>query len=135
MTIAIVTRVLSLCYLVLVHPPIVSSDAAFDTSTSILLAAPGTSSSTKLARFLDPFVKWDNLYFSQIALRGYQHEQELAFMPIWPLMMRWSGMFVRLLLKSTPSPSIQALDMTDVVLGGVILTNVISVLNVVVFQK
>jgi phosphatidylinositol glycan class V len=134
--------------LLVVHPLTVSARGAFDTSTSILLAlSPAGTSSTsdKLSKALEPFVKWDNLYFAQIAVRGYQHEQELAFMPIWPLFMRWSGMAVqklRLLLaigsstQSQPGSSQNdVLGINNVVLGGVIVTNIVSVLNVVAFQK
>ncbi|KAH8083507.1 GPI mannosyltransferase 2 [Filobasidium floriforme] len=147
LVIAIIVRAASLFYLLVVHPLTVSPQGAFDTSTSILLALSptGTSdTSDKLAKALEPFVKWDNLYFAQIAVRGYQHEQELAFMPIWPLVMRWSGMAVqklRLLLavgSSTQYGSSQTgalLGINDVVLGGVIVTNIVSVLNVVAFQK
>jgi hypothetical protein len=127
----------------------VSPGGAFDTSTSILLALfpTGTSStSDRLPKALEPFVKWDNLYFTQIAIRGYQHEQELAFMPVWPLVMRWSGIAVqklRLLLaigSTTQSQYVSSqsgvlLGINDVVLGAIIVTNIVSVLNVVAFQK
>jgi hypothetical protein len=132
-----------------IHPLTVSPRGAFDTSTSILLAlSPAGTSSTsdKLSKALEPFVKWDNLYFAQIAVRGYQHEQELAFMPVWPSVMRWSGIAVqklRLLLaigSTTQSQYVSSqsgvlLGINDVVLGGVIVTNIVSVLNVVAFQK
>lgn len=131
-------RVVSVLYLTLVHPSISSPDKAFDTSTSVLLADTGSPSSNGLARILDPFVRWDNIYFAQIAVRGYRHEQELAFMPVWPLVMRWSGKLVlkvKLLLGGMQDSSPSVLSVTDVILGSTILTNIISVLNVVAFQK
>ncbi|KAI9330271.1 GPI mannosyltransferase 2 [Zopfochytrium polystomum] len=40
------------------------------------------------AKFILPFVRWDSVYFLAIAERGYRYEQEHAFMPGLPLLMR-----------------------------------------------
>ena len=85
---------------------------------------------------LDPFLRWDGLYFAQIALRGYKYEQETAFLPGWLLVMRWSGTCIAKLrtVISTSKDTWMDLQMTDIILGGALLSNVISIVNVVAFQ-
>lgn len=53
---------------------------SFDSSSSLLVSAR-----------LEPFLRWDTVYFASIALHGYQHEQQLAFMPGLPGLMRVGG--------------------------------------------
>lgn len=50
----------------------------FDTSSSVVGARAS----------LAPLIRWDTHYFAQSALRGYLHEQELAFMPAVPFLAR-----------------------------------------------
>lgn len=58
---------------------------AFDSSAEPLLAAnPGSD-------WLEPFLRWDTLYFVSIATRGYVYEQELAFSPGLPGIMHVAG--------------------------------------------
>jgi len=49
---------------------------AFDTSHHIL--SPSYSSG----------LRWDAIHFVSISMKGYEFEQQLAFMPFWPLLMR-----------------------------------------------
>jgi hypothetical protein len=82
-------------------------------------------------------MRWDGLYFAQIALRMYKYEQETAFLPGWLLVMRWSGMCIaklRTIISMDEDPSVD-LHMTDIILGGALVANLISVVNVMAFQK
>jgi hypothetical protein len=65
--------------------------------------------------YLEPFVRWDTLYFVKIAFRGYQNEQELAFTPGLPLVMRIVGMGIRLAKGQSG-----AVEVPDVVMGGLV---------------
>jgi GPI mannosyltransferase 2 len=47
-----------------------------------------SSSTTLQLAQLEPFVRWDTVYFLRIALNGYEHEQQAAFMPGLPGLMR-----------------------------------------------
>lgn len=61
-----------------------SPGPGYDTSTHVLLAQNGTSvdtlqRSTFVSYALQKLVRWDAIYFTQIAHRGYRFEQEWAF--------------------------------------------------------
>lgn len=56
---------------------------SFDSSSSVLLSSP-TSAAT-------PFLRWDTVYFAEVALRGYTQEQQLAFQSGLPALMRVGG--------------------------------------------
>ncbi|KAK4703367.1 GPI mannosyltransferase 2, partial [Phenoliferia sp. Uapishka_3] len=77
---------------------------AFDTSSQLQLNATGS--------LLEPLLRWDSLYFTSTALHGYQHEQQLAFMPGISLLARWGGRVVQLLRRGP------VLSAQDVVLAG-----------------
>jgi phosphatidylinositol glycan class V len=36
-------------------------------------------------------LKWDAIHYTSIALHGYEYEQQGAWMPLWPLIMRYAG--------------------------------------------
>lgn len=129
---ACLIRVLSVSYLALVKPSgLVSS---FDSSGA---AALGFSNNTSTA-ILEPFLRWDGLYFAKTAVQGYDHEQDLAFFPLSPLLIRFSGRMVSILRGSwTPAEHTTdtSITLSDVVLGGTVLTNVVSILAVLFFYK
>lgn len=60
-----------------------SPGAGYDTSTSLIQprdAAVGTSGVLSLLRVLSlKLTRWDAIYYTRIANRGYIHEQEWAF--------------------------------------------------------
>ncbi|TPX71165.1 hypothetical protein SpCBS45565_g01353 [Spizellomyces sp. 'palustris'] len=57
------------------------------------LSAPSYLDATLQRKLLAPFVRWDAVYFLKIAEAGYTYEQEFAFFPGLPLLMRaLSGM-------------------------------------------
>lgn len=59
---------------------------AFDTSHHILASdAPAG-------------LRWDALHYVHIALNGYTHEQQAAFMPLWPLILRLGTVIGRIML-------------------------------------
>lgn len=104
---------------------------AFDSSGSVVLNSADPYKQFLHAHYgLEKYFRWDGLYFAQIASNGYEREQELAFFPLWPLLMRWTGTLVWKLGRSTP-----AMDIQDVMLGGIILANIASVLAVIAFHK
>lgn len=57
---------------------------AFDKSADAVLPAND--------RWIQGFLRWDSLYFLQIAQDGYTRENEFAFMPALPALMRILGM-------------------------------------------
>ena len=56
---------------------------AFDASASQVL--------TSKELWLEGFLRWDTLYFIKIAKDGYTREQEFAFMPALPWLLRKTG--------------------------------------------
>ena len=78
---ALSTRLLTSTLLLALH----SLLPAFDSSAQPLLAPDPR------ARWLEPFLRWDALYFASIATRGYRYEQELAFSPGLPGAMHLAG--------------------------------------------
>ncbi|KAM0750807.1 hypothetical protein T439DRAFT_348085 [Meredithblackwellia eburnea MCA 4105] len=52
---------------------LLSTSSPFDSSSKLLLKSP--------SNHLNPLLRWDAVYFAKQATRGYQHEQDLAFMP------------------------------------------------------
>ncbi|KAJ9105768.1 hypothetical protein QFC20_004255 [Naganishia adeliensis] len=104
---------------------------AFDTSASILLEQ---SSVIGADSPLQNFLRWDALYYFKIALDGYRFEQELAFLPGWPLCMRLAGEAVRY-LRNLKGKASTDLDVFDVLVGGVFLANALSVAASVAFYK
>lgn len=44
-----------------------------------------------IASSLEPFVRWDTVHFVHIALEGYQSDQQTAFLPGLPALMRLGG--------------------------------------------
>lgn len=61
----------------------------FDDSGHLLLN--DRSKSPTLARAALPFTQWDTLHFLGIAKDGYATEQQFAFMPGVPLLLRFFG--------------------------------------------
>ena len=63
---------------ILLFLALASPGAGYDTSADILFAAHDERSGPILYR-LKNLIRWDAIYFSQIAQRGYLFEQEWAF--------------------------------------------------------
>lgn len=122
-TIALLALLSRLVPLVLLHLfPI----GTFDASASLL--SPPTSSGTPLTpltTYTPPTLRWDAIHFATIALQGYTFEQQLAFQPGWPLVMRIAGegvCWARRLFAGLETDD-SSLTSNDVVLGGVIAAN------------
>jgi phosphatidylinositol glycan class V len=90
--------------------------APFDDSGTLLLA--GSSRSSILAHIALPFTQWDTLHFLGIAKDGYATEQQFAFMPGVPLLLRFFG---RGLASS------RGFDAAAAVIGTSLLANILSV--------
>ncbi|KAM9968442.1 hypothetical protein ACTFIW_002880 [Dictyostelium discoideum] len=76
------------------------------------------------------FVKWDSIYFIRIAEFGYEHEQNHAFFPLFPLLMNIFG-------KALNSFSfIHSLSFSDcIIVSGFIISNLSFVLSAVQLLK
>ncbi|KAJ2637287.1 ER membrane glycoprotein subunit of the GPI transamidase complex-like protein, partial [Coemansia sp. RSA 1694] len=60
----------------------------YDASTSLILPDASSALEGALRALAHVFVRWDAFYFLHIADTGYVHEQEHAFFPLLPLLMR-----------------------------------------------
>ncbi|KAJ1662603.1 ER membrane glycoprotein subunit of the GPI transamidase complex-like protein, partial [Coemansia sp. RSA 1646] len=70
---------------------IVISD--YDSSASLVLPTKGLAAQGVMRRLAQVVLHWDAFYFTHIAEAGYVYEQEHAFFPLLPLLMRLvSGM-------------------------------------------
>ncbi|GJE96715.1 glycosyltransferase family 76 protein [Phanerochaete sordida] len=63
----------------------------FDSSPHLLLP----KQQSLLRRIAQPLLRWDTLYFAHIAQEGYVYEQEWAFFPGAPFVMRTAGELLR----------------------------------------
>ncbi|CAG8489473.1 13198_t:CDS:2 [Ambispora gerdemannii] len=89
----------------------------YDSSVSTLLTAKNSSSSTVLQAFL----RWDAFYFLHLAEEGYVYEQEHAFFPLFPILVRGIANFIKLFpLIST---FIVSYERTVLLVIGVLLSN------------
>lgn len=100
---AVLVRIITISLLLVASSRVPSFD-----KSALLLLPPSH-------QYLEPFVRWDTLYFVKIAVKGYQNEQELAFTPGLPLVMRVVGMGIRL-VKGESGP----VEVPDVVMGGMV---------------
>lgn len=91
---------------------------AFDKSADLVLPLRD--------RWVQGFLRWDALYFLDIAQRGYTLEQHLAFMPALPLLMRLGGVVVDRDLE----PSAKSM-----VVASSILANVAAVMAAALFHR
>ncbi|KAJ2797637.1 ER membrane glycoprotein subunit of the GPI transamidase complex-like protein [Coemansia furcata] len=60
----------------------------YDASTSLVLPDASLIFESVLRTLAHVFVRWDSFYFLHIADAGYVHEQEHAFFPLLPMLMR-----------------------------------------------
>ncbi|KAJ2777996.1 ER membrane glycoprotein subunit of the GPI transamidase complex-like protein [Coemansia linderi] len=60
----------------------------YDASTGLVLPDTSSALESVLRTVTHVFVRWDSFYFLHIADAGYAHEQEHAFFPLLPLLMR-----------------------------------------------
>lgn len=78
-----------------------------------------------------PGLRWDALHYASVALNGYGFEQQLAFMPLWPGIMRLAGelsVWSRTLLARFVTPALPLyLTYADISGGTVnILANILA---------
>lgn len=83
-----------------------------------LLLPPFDSSSSLVSpsRVHAPFLAWDATYFFSISQEGYRHEQELAFGPALPFLVRHGGSAIAWLRRSS------TVSMGDRIVGGWIMS-------------
>ncbi|KAJ2263954.1 ER membrane glycoprotein subunit of the GPI transamidase complex-like protein [Coemansia sp. RSA 376] len=60
----------------------------YDASTSLVIPDASSGAESVLGTLARVFVRWDSFYLLHIADAGYVHEQEHAFFPLLPLLMR-----------------------------------------------
>ena len=95
---------------------------AFDTSH--ILAAGNEAANTGGLR-------WDAVHYVAVAKDGYQYEQQLAWMPLWPLLMRLSGEILALTRDVlgrvfSMSPHEGGVSVSDLILGGALINVMMS---------
>lgn len=61
---------------------------SYNSQTELLLAGAIDSWDAWLRKLLAPFASWDSAYFLQIATNGYELENQHAFFPFYPWLMR-----------------------------------------------
>lgn len=91
-------------------------------STELLLSDPQDAFDKFLREVLAPFARWDAVYFVSIAKDGYQFEQQHAFFPLLPLLLRLGGQ-----LFQTFGISL----LTGYVITGVLLVNLLHFLTII----
>ncbi|KAJ1723026.1 ER membrane glycoprotein subunit of the GPI transamidase complex-like protein [Coemansia erecta] len=110
----------------------------YDSSLSVILSAPaGDVNSTAISALCNRFarglaqvvVRWDAFYFVHIADAGYVYEQEHAFFPLLPLLMRMLNSTVLLPLASAVGRQL------SLIVAGVIVSNVSFVLAAATLYK
>jgi phosphatidylinositol glycan class V len=79
--------------------------------------------------YLQGFLRWDTLYFDKIARTGYTREQEFAFMPALPWLMRTSGDVLASCLGHAVTTT------GDCLIAASVLANLATVLAVLVFYS
>ncbi|BGP34421.1 ER membrane glycoprotein subunit of the GPI transamidase complex-like protein [Rhodotorula toruloides] len=126
----------------LAHPirTIVTASLALRCLTSLLLLlvfslvpcfdASAATLSHPVSPYLQPFVRWDTVYFVNIALEGYTHEQRAAFMPGLPKLMRAGGEGIRWLRSGKG-----AANGDDVVLAGMAASAMATTTAAVVLHR
>lgn len=102
----------------------------YDASSVILLLEHGAvnSSDSVFSEFLRTFVRWDAVHFLTIANKGYQFEQQLAFFPGLPVLIRLFAGFIR-------PATFYLEDTTRLALVGLVLGNVAFILATFVLYK
>lgn len=71
-----------------------------------------------LSTRLEAFVRWDTVHYVQIALEGYERDQQTAFLPGLPALLRCGGQLVRR-LKTGKWGGFTA---NDAVIAGIVAT-------------
>lgn len=135
LTSAFIARAATCAYLYFAHAKLFPASASqpFDTSAAILLKNSSVIDSNSPLQY---FLRWDALYYVKLAMKGYRYEQELAFLPGWPLCMRAGGELVRFIRNSKARPSGTAeMDVFDALVSGIVLANVFSIAAAVAFYK
>lgn len=119
---ALLTRLLTSTLLLLLHSAGLPS---FDASAAPLLPSPRDA-------WLTPFLRWDTLYFASVATRGYAREQELAFAPGLPGVMRAAGWGV---VWAEGRGGAAEVGVREVMMGGIVVSWVAGVGAVLALYK
>ena len=80
-----------------------------------------------LKKLISGFIRWDAIYFVNIASDGYRFEQQYAFFPLLPLIMRYGSKLLFFL------PNISRIVKMAIV--GVIFTNTCHVMSSILLYK
>ena len=85
----LVFRVLIFAFSALMNEGIVDYDSSLDLPSSHVPVAPPCN-------LLRSIVKWDSLYFLEVAHNGYMYEKNHAFFPFYPMLIRFFGEIIGL---------------------------------------
>ena len=83
-----------------------------------------------ISRSLDPFVRWDTVHFVHIALDGYTSDQQSAFLPGLPALMRLGGGVVHRVQHGEAGATA-----SDVVLAGIVSSSIATTAAAVVLHR
>ena len=95
----------------------------------------------KNSTILESFIRWDSVYFLSIAQRGYAYEQEFAFFPGYPILMRIVMSCLHVLSKKLVLILISYVEWTNLtdlhisILSGLLVSNISFVLSAIVLYK
>jgi phosphatidylinositol glycan class V len=84
---AILSRAIVLLVAVLAH--FIGND--YDRSTDLLSESCDSISDRFIFQLVTPLVRWDAIWFLDIGMHGYRVEQQYAFLPGLPYLMRYIG--------------------------------------------
>ncbi|KAJ2546097.1 ER membrane glycoprotein subunit of the GPI transamidase complex-like protein [Coemansia sp. RSA 1933] len=101
----------------------------YDSSAGLVLPAASSAVQGAVRRLAQVVVHWDAFYFTHIAESGYVYEQEHAFFPLLPLLMRLLARTILVPLGGWIGPQLV------LVLAGVLISNVCFVLASVTLYK
>jgi phosphatidylinositol glycan class V len=107
---------------------------AIDYDVSTLLEANSCTGKLDLAiqRITKPFVRWDAVYFLDIARNGYSSEQQFAFFPGYPILIR---VCAKLLAFMGELLSLKLCESLYFTISGLIISNVSFVLAAVALYE
>ena len=119
---ALISRLFVIALLAVTHTLFVP----FDQSLRADLTECKSVTERALLQAAAPFVHWDGIHFLSIAESGYTHDKLTAFMPLWPLILRFAA-------QIPPISLVPICSTVKLAIVAVISANTCFIISVVVF--